>query len=424
MKMSSYRIIYIALLSLIFIGSSVSADFDKTKWEFCKAIKGQVNTNLAYVLLDREVLLNSAYDYTDLRIIDSIGKEKPFKLIELIGKYAIESIIPKATNISVVPGKYSSITLNLGKRMRSNRLLINTTDENFICRVEIAGTNGSGPWEVLRSDAYIFDFSRGNRARSAEVTYPESDYNTLRIRIFADGKRIIKANGATVVWKKSQSRKTTVLYDGKGTKTENLKNKTTEISMKLPGSNLPAGSVRILSSTPNYQRQISVLGSHDGKNWNYIGNGYILKYKTEKFKENVSNIGFHAGYYDHIKIEICNGDDEPISVDRVVLDTEARRLVFEPERKMNYKLFYGNRSVISPVYDIQNLYNYLSGSASRSAELVLGPQLPNPDYIKVIIRKPWLETNKWVIWIATGAVMLILIAYILKHAKQLKAGTP
>lgn len=412
------------MLVALLASSQADADFAKTKWKFCKTIQGQTTPKLSRVALDSEALLNSAPDYTDLRMIDSHGKETPFKLIELTGESEVESSEPTATNISIVPGKYSSMTLNLGKRMRSNRLLIDTPEQNFTCRVEIAGTNGSGPWEVLRNDAYIFDFSHGSKARSPEVTYPESDYDTLRVRIFADGGRIIKAKGATVVWKRPTTRQSTVLYDGKGSISQNSKDKTTEISLKLKGHNLPTGTVRVFSPTINYQRRIEVQGSSDGKTWDSIGDGYILKYKSEKFSGDISNIGFGSGTYDRIKVVIHNGDDEPIAIDRIRLETPERQLAFAPKPDASYKLFYGNTNATSPNYDIQSLFGYLADSTSKTAQLTLGKQERNSDYVEIIVTKPWLEANPWVIWVAMVAAMAILIGFVLNLARQIKAGPP
>ncbi|HEY3297673.1 MAG TPA: hypothetical protein VGK34_03370 [Armatimonadota bacterium] len=422
--MSRNKWIFAAMVLAVLAASQARADFDKTKWEFCRTISGQTNAKLSRLPLDRDVLLNASPYYSDLRIIDNQGKETPFKLLELTGAAEIKSVKPTATNISVVPGKYSSMTLNIESRMNSNRLLIDTPEKNFTCRVEVAGQNGDGPWEVLRSDAYIFDFSRGNHARSAEVTYPESDYSTLRVRIFADNGRIIKATEATVVWKQPIAQRNTVFFNGKGTLIENSKDKTTEISLRLKGDNLPAGTMRMVSPTINYQRRIDMLGSRDGKTWESIGSGYILKYRTEKFKADVSNVGFDGGVYSRVKVVIHNGDDEPIFVDRIMLETPERQLAFAPKAGVSYRLFYGNKSATAPSYDIQSLYAYLSGSASKQTPFTLGPQERNPDYVVVIAKKPWLEAYPWAIWAAMGAAMAVLIAFVLNLARQIKAGPP
>lgn len=422
--MSRSKLLCAMVFVMAFAISQVSADFVKTKWEYNKAIRGQASSKLSYMSLDRETLLNSAPGYADLRIIDGDGKETPYKLIESTGEAEVESIRPTATNVSVVPGKYSSVTLNLGKHIRSNRLLIDTPDQNFTCRVEVAGMDGNGPWEVLRSDAYIFDFSRDKNAKSAEVTYPESDYSILRVRIFACGGRVIKANGATVIWKRPTPRKSVVLFSGKGSISEDTKNHATKILLKLPGSNLPGGTVRILSSTPNYQRQVGVFGSRDGKNWESIGDGYLLKYNAGKFNGNVSNIGFGSGEYNHVKLLIYNGDDQPISIDEVTLETPQRQLAFMPKTGMNYKLFYGNHNASVPDYDIQSLYGYLSTATSKTLQLTLGQQERNSDFVKVVVTKPWLESNQWVIWAAMGAAMVVLLAFVINLARQIKTGTP
>lgn len=424
MKAISNKWILISILISLLTASQVKADFDKTKWQFCKPIEGQSSSALGYITLDTEALLNSNPGYADLRVIDNQGKETPFKLIESTGEAEIESTQATATNITSLPGKYSSITLNLGKRMPSNRLLINTPDHNFTCRVEVAGMNETGTWEVLRDDAYIFDFSRGNNARSAEVTYPECDYSTLRVRIFADNKRVIKASGATIVWKQPTTRKSTVLYDGKGTIRENTKDKTTEISLKLKGSNIPSGSIQIFSPAINYQRNVEVMGSRNGKDWTFIGDGYVLEYKAAKFNGEISNIGFSGGNYSRIKVVIHNEDNDPIPVNRLVIGTQERQLAFTPRTGTSYKLFYGCANAMYPNYDIQSLYGYISNSGLVKDLFILGPQETNPDYVKIVVTKPWLEANPWVIWVAMIAVMVVLIAFVLKLARQIKAGTP
>lgn len=421
MRRNSYTIA--ASLAILITACQANADFTPSKWQFSKAIHGQAGGKLTYVSLDKDVLLNSSLGFEDLRVVDGNGKETPFKLVDDREQPEAKSISVAPTNVSSLPGKYRSMTLNLAGGGHSNRLSIITPDKNFTCRVQVAARYGSGPWEILKNDAYIFDFSHeGNARRMVAVTYPETDARSLRVRIFADRGRVIRADSATVELNKSATRRATVLYDGKGTATQNQKNKSTEILLTLGGVDLPAGTVKLFSPAMNYQRRVDVEASSDGKTWSYLGNGYILKYKTDRLHEDISDIRFEGGNYNRIRLTIHNADNEPIPLSRVFVETPERKLAFIPKERSTYKLYYGNTQASVPVYDIQGLYGYISGMP-KSVSLTLGAQERNPSYVPPAEPGPHI-VGPWLMWVSVAAAMVVLIVLLVNLGKKIKAAAP
>jgi len=286
--------------------------------------------------------------------------------------------------------------------------------------VEIEGGWDGLHWATLKADGYIFDFSREYYAKSTAVSYPDNTYRYIRVKIWDLDEKPLAIDGATVYWRKIEPAKEVLLLEG-GSITQNRRERSTDILMDL-GASMPSSRAVIESPDTNFDRQVEIAGSKTGREWNYSGYGYILKYSLPGVKAGESSIEYSEASYRYIRLRVHNYDDPPIRISKVHLYQIRRRVVFPYDPNVHYRLYYGNIEAQPPVYDFQRTYKYVA--SQPRAGLELGPRIENPDFRALIGTKPWLQANPWVIWVVLGVAVILLGLLALRMVRETKASPP
>ena len=394
---------------MILLGGRAWSDFNVARWERYSPIKSPPGASAKYaqVTLNNDVYSGSRAGLSDLRVISNDGKEVAYKLLVDQGEVADTAYQADIQDKSTVPGKYNSFVLDLGKPgALSNRVEIQTSGANFTRKVEIDGGNDAVNWAVLRDDGYIFDFSRDYTARSTSVTYPDASYRYIRVKIWNYGEKPISVDGATVYRRKVQPAREEVFFQGLGTIVQNSEEKSTDITLDLGASGSPVSRLVIASPDTNYNRQVEIAGSKDGKEWSDVCAGGILKYDTPQFKGAESSVSCQGGGYRYLRVRIRNYDDQPIRVSKITVYGFRHRVFFPFKGGATYRLYYGNAEAQSPVYDIGETFKYLA--SEKPVQLALGPGVKNASFVKPIGTKTWFEENPWILWVVLlGAVVLL-----------------
>ncbi len=134
------------LLSLVLVAF---ADFTRSEWEFSKSLESTPsNDGYLRISVDGEVYRSSQRSLADLRLVDDLGKETPYSIYAQRESTTQESYEPKIFNRAILPGAYSTLTLDLEQEAESNTLVLKTSSRNFKRRVEIAGSNDRKQWLV------------------------------------------------------------------------------------------------------------------------------------------------------------------------------------------------------------------------------------------------------------------------------------
>ncbi|MCX6375245.1 MAG: DUF3999 family protein [Armatimonadetes bacterium] len=420
-----HRRLTITLVFLIALSGSAQADFNPRNWaryspvEAPKGASGQY----AQVALDRDVYSGSNLDLSDVRVVRGKDQEVAYKLLVDEGRTSDTEYSATMLNESLVPGKYSSFVLDLGKPgVLSNRVEIQTSSANFMRKVEIDAASDGVNWAVLRNDAYIFDFSRDYHSRSTAVTYPDSTYRYIRVKVWNYGEKPLTIDGALVSRRKTEPAREEVLYKGMGTVSQNSEEKSTDVELDLGASGLPASKDVITSSSTNYHRWVEIAGSIDRKEWIDLCSSQILKYDTPKFKGEESSIPCSGRGYRYMRVRIRNYDDQPITITGIKVYGARKRFFFPYRTGASYRLYYGNSEAGLPTYDIEETFKYLS--AEKAIVLRLGPGVKNPDFVMPIATKPWFEKNPWILWVVLLAAVILLGLLTIRSIIQTKAAPP
>ena len=96
-----------------------------------------------------------------------------------------------------------------------------------------------------------------------------------------------------------------------------------------------------------------------------------------------------------------------------------RRIIFPVKAGAGYLLYYGNPNGTKATYDLESLFPYID--ISNIAEVKVGQESRNNQYILKVAKKPWSEEYAYLLWVLIGIGVLVMGFIILKWSKSIKA---
>lgn len=419
------NIIIVFLLLFVSVGVA-SADFDKSKWLYDKEIRLEPYSakRVASFSLDNDVFDNSK-GLSDLRIINSVGIETPYKLVVDSTSTSRQTFGVKITNLGSRAGEYTQMILDLGREGEShNSLTLVTSSTNFRRQVEVEASADSVNWLIIKKaneGGYIYDYSVDFKAQNTTVNYPDTTYRYLRVKIIDNGEAPIKVGGA-VVYRYVQQGSREVFYTPKIEKGEDREKRANFYILDLEAKGIPSGKISFSSKNENYNRNVTLEGSNDSQNWITVNNtDVIFNYNTPKFIGAKSTIAYPESNYRYLKLTVFNRDDQPISLTDFKVSGVLRKVLFEAEPNTVYKLYYGNSRARFAEYDLDAFIQYLD--TTNTVNGVLGVQEKNTDFKGPIVpEKPLTERFPYLLTGVLAIAVLILGSMVFKLAYQVKKG--
>jgi Protein of unknown function (DUF3999) len=117
-----------------------------------------------------------------------------------------------------------------------------------------------------------------------------------------------------------------------------------------------------------------------------------------------------------VEVAIDNGNDTPLPITAIRLETRQRKLCFAaPPAAAPVTLFYGDPSLTAPQYDYARLFS--SSGEVHTAQL--GPEQLNPIYRDRPDQRPLTERRPHLLWIVLLAVICILATVAIRSSKTI-----
>ncbi len=413
-----------ATLACIIFSGPAAADLELENWKFLKDIRAteSIESEHAFFEVDAETYDGSAGALRSLRIVDGGAREVPYQVVTKERSEKREEFFPKLLNNSYLNGKYNSFVLDFGdERQPVNEFSIMTASKNFTRRTSVEGGADQSEWNVLAEDTYIYDFSRNVRSSYLRIKFPLSDFRYFRVKVHDDGGGPLDIGGAKTYRVISKPAETESWPLAILERTENEKEKTTEVVLDAGYRGLPIRRIDLDVASRNYHRNIRIESSEDREKWIALGSGVIFNYDMPAFKKTSSRVSFRentGGRY--FKITVENFDDQPIQITRVSGFGLARRVVLSLTGERPYKLCFGNPESRAPRYDLSHRMRYID--TRELPRLALGPRLKNASYSKTKPVRPWSEEHAGLLWVVMGAVIAFLGLLIISLMRKTPPG--
>ena len=402
------------------LGTTLLASFKRSEWQYSKELKGltAISNGYARFSLDEEVYNRSLISLSDLRLIDDQQREVPFAIIEERNVTTVEQYSPRIFNRAVLPGAYSTLTLELEKPVYHNAVVLKTTSKNFKRRVEVAGSRNGDEWLVLRNNAYIFDFSGDQKVQLTRISYPESNFRFLQIKVWNQEESPLELEGASVFFEKTITPQRRLRSARLISREEDSKLKATVCLLDLGYANIPCDYLAIETPEHNFSRLVEIQGSNEIKEWQRHLQSEFYRFRTTKFDVEKKSFQFPEARNRYLKVIIYNYDDPALRLDKFEVQGIEKDLIFLLESQRQYFLYYGNPQTASPRYDIDKVKQHLK--TESLPRLQLEKESPNPNYAPIFPRKPWTEKYPILFWGILVLLVLSLGTYILKLISRVK----
>ncbi len=116
-----------------------------------------------------------------------------------------------------------------------------------------------------------------------------------------------------------------------------------------------------------------------------------------------------------VEVAIDNGDDPPLPITAIRLETRQRKLCFDAPAAKPAILFYGDPALTAPQYDYARLFS----TTAQAHDAPLGPEQLNPTFHSRPDTRPLMERRPHLLWIALLAVICILAVVAIRSSKTI-----
>jgi hypothetical protein len=392
----------------VFCFLAASADLpDKWRsWRYSRAIAGTLSDNdqPAEVTLPWEMFSHCRPDCADLRLVNSNGEEVPYVLEEKQVQQNPQSHTAGIIENSFVAGQYTQVIGDLGdKPLNYDRVRVETSRPDFIVWAEVALSDNAKTWRIVESRAPIARFRA--RAVDGTQTIPIHGLSSRYVRVrISDSEAQFPVSGISVLHEE------TIQISKKQIPTAFVEEKSTDSSESvwratLDSFNQPLSEMEIKTDSPEFYRAVRVGGSCDGQEWSYRGSGVVYRYKQDdKIRESLRVEFPESNGYRFVRVEVVNGNDEPLANLRIAVAAIPRTLLFRQIAGQSYRLIYGNQKADRPRYD---LAHYLDSAATKPVYRVLslGPEEETANYRDP---RPFTERHPEILWGALGLAIVLI----------------
>jgi hypothetical protein len=352
-----------------------------------------------YLIVDAVVWSHARPDLADLRLYDGTT-QVPYQVLSERGATFAQEIEAKILNLAEY-GDHTEFDLDVSPVTEYNRIHLAIERKDFLATATVSGRNDLSRVSAASSptQSTLFDFSRENLGSNGTIALPDWSFRYVHIRL-SPGILPNEVHQATVAYLQQKKGQWTAAG---ACKQNGEQKRSTVFTCDVPPS-MPIDRIQfdVPTTRVNFRRSVSVANERGNQiTAGGIGRVRMNRAGTTAISEDLI-VNIFGDYTSHLTITIDNGDDPPISFDRVQPQSLERRLYFEPQGKRTLKLYYGDDKLSSPVYDYAKFFR----EDPNAAVAELAPETSNSTHTGRPDDRPWSERHRIIVW----AAMILAVA--------------
>jgi hypothetical protein len=363
-----------------------------------------------YLVVDVAIWAHARASLSDVRLYDR-EVQVPYALSEEQASSSTQVREARILNLGVRSGR-TEFDLDVGDEAEYNHVQLRVKATNFVATATADGRDAVVGTGRKLSTSTLYDFSREGLGNNFALRIPLATFRYLHVSITPAISTREIVGASTSVHRESQAK---WISAGRCHSSEQV-GRTTRIACDLdPGVPVGRMSFTVPADLINFRRTVSVSDSQGTQ----LCRGSISRIRKKSGgKEVVTDdlaLSSCAVKTNQVVIEIDNGDNTPLPVERAEPQSLERRIYFDPAGKTAIRLYYGDEKLPSPEYDYANFFH----KEADAVEAVVGAENSNPDYTGRPDERPWSERHKWVLW---GSLLLSVVVLALLALKGLTSG--
>jgi len=404
----------ITIVLLLVGGQNIFAkSIGPDQFEYYKEIQHK-GKGLRFIAIDPEIYDRTNNSASDIRIFDSEGTEVQYHkyrgFSEEENVYSEFDIINRSDSNGMIQATFvrdSSLEVY-------NSLRIEVYGENYLLSPQMYGSQNGIDFYPIQSRGYIYSFDDGNRGSNQVITFDKVNYKYIN----AEFEIVMGYVSSEDILSGAYIETLSYMPIEKPIEPEVVSishiHKTTEILLDMKYKNLPISNIVVNANNENYNREVKVFTSDDMKDFEFITSAHISSFDIENYKVENKEIVIQEPCFRYIKLVIINEDNEPLDIQHIESFYQPDILIFESNADKDYRLYYGNRAVKAPVYDIAYIADKINKKALKESKL--GPMIKNPDYKQQDI--PFTERNNHIITLSIALMVVVLGFIVVKNLKD------
>lgn len=395
------------LAALLLSGPSISF------FKYVRTIPAASSSGQRYLVVDEGVRQRALPGLGDLRLYSG-QMEIPYALDIERGSSQTEHKAARVLQPAILGGR-TQFLLDMSGVPEYDRIDLKLNTKNFVAHARVSGENNpeGNRWAFLGTTT-LYDLSEEKLGHNSTLQIPITTYRYLRVTIdnAVKASDILGASAAVTHAQKPVWR--TIV----GTGQQAQEGKDTVVTFSI-AENVPVERVTLDMdpAQPNFRREIELQGekgqpfaSGEISRIHMVRNGQ--KIDVEQTSLDIEGISRGT-----LRAIIHNGDDAPLHITGERVEQYERRIYFDAASGAEYRLYYGDDKLGTPVYDFSKLFQKDSGAN----EAQLGAEEANAQYAGRPDERPWSDRHPAVLWAAIISAVLMLGGIALRSMRLAKA---
>ena len=394
--------LYLILFTLLITGA---INAQKDNHDFKRDVSG-VTDQWHKIKLPVDLFEKVNRDFSDIRVLGINGadtSEAPYLIERVKGGFELNEV-----DLEILNSSYNSkghyYTLKASKEDIVNRIELNFSRYNFDWRVKIEGSMDQEEWFTLTNYYRIvsihntwanYDFT--------QINFPPSNYKYYRVLVKSTRSPFLRS--ATLKHYEFKDAKY-YTYDIVSQDVKNDKvQKETIIDFEL-SHEAELGYLKLqMEDELDFYRPIRFQYLQDSvkteKGWHYNYRNFADREVLSSFHENEFFLDRRKAK--HFRAIISNHDNEPLHLKSITAKSEIYELITRLKKDTHYSLFYGNKNLRSPIYELTHLTSIIPDSLKTldlGEEIVLKQE-------PVVEDKALVKNELW-LWVIMGIIIVVL----------------
>jgi len=362
-------------------------------------------TMLVQVSLDNAFYQHTSKNYSDVRLHSTKGVEGYF-IAPYYQKYFLNQQSLKA---NLYDRKNATLTYLFKEPFEIEEIKLHIEDRNFESSVDVYVDD-----VLVLEDGKIFDYSNetGGRnftlkiekvkAKKVTIVY-HLDQTTSFYKKYKDLKELsqyLTIKSATF----SNHMKAHSVFEHSVIMLHSNKTKKKVSSYLFKTKNIPFSEIELNIAEKNFKRSGELYSSEDGEKWRYH-KSFTLESSTITGRSD-TRIHFKIRT-PYLMLKLHNQDNKALNIKSIKLFTVPNYLYFLADKGEKYTLYFGDKNLTTPSYELKSLVNRDSLSVKATLSKI--------EHLKVnVIKNNYLffEENKKTLFIFVIFLSISVMAYI------------
>lgn len=368
-------------------------------------------------------LSQSLSDRNDLRIyrIGSDTTEIPYLFERLGNKTEVKDVSFDLVN-QTEDASSSYITLKFNGKKLVNEIKLDVSERNFDKWVKVQGSQDNREWFTIRERIRIVGFDNGEADyRYTTLKFRPMEFAYFRVIVDDSFSSRIDITGAHAYEVTTDEGRYEELNIGDRKVTENKADKTTQLIIELANPGFIDHITIAPDTKDDFYRNINlyylsgVTKTQTGQveHWTLASTGVFTSIGDQSQTGNTTTLPCYGFKTKKLKLEIINLDNQPVKLGDTRVYSESVRLISKLPGEGDLVLAYGKEGCPAPQYDLVHFAKNIPANleqASLGDETVIGREAADK-------KDPLIEDKVW-LWVAMGAILLIIIVFSLSMLRK------